>query len=131
MIGNTDWQLENLQNLVLLKINDPHQPEPYPIPYDFDFTGLVDAHYAIPAPVLELSSIRERKYWGRCYSEEELRETFAYFLDKKDEIYALFLNNELLNKNSQNWCRSYLDSFYAIAGNERTWKRNFMENCRQ
>lgn len=131
MIGNTDWQLAGMQNLILLKVNDPNHPDPFPIPYDFDYTGMVDAPYAIPAPVLELSSIRERKYKGRCYSMEELEETFAYFMEKKDEIYSAFLDNELLNKVSQTWCRSYLDSFYAIAGNERTWKRNFMENCRQ
>jgi hypothetical protein len=130
MIGNTDWQMERLQNLVLFKINDPLQPKPYAVPYDFDFTGMVDAHYAIPAPVLELSNIRERKYWGKCYPEEEMRATVEYFLERKEDIYALYRDFGLFSKASAGWSANYLDSFFGILENEKAWKRHFIENCR-
>ena len=37
-----------------------------PIPYDFDFSGLVSAPYAGPPPELDIADIRQRLYRGYC-----------------------------------------------------------------
>ena len=37
-----------------------------PIPYDFDFSGLVDAPYATPPDVLKIANVRQRFYRGYC-----------------------------------------------------------------
>lgn len=50
--GNTDWQVADQQNLKLIKLLDFNEPAPYVVPYDFDYTGMVNATYAIPADVL-------------------------------------------------------------------------------
>ena len=42
------------------------------MPFDFDYAGLVDAHYAVTAKALNLPSVRERLYRGPCQSEAEL-----------------------------------------------------------
>ncbi len=47
MIGNTDWSVRALHNVVLLK-EDP-TALPIVVPYDFDWCGLVNAPYAVPA----------------------------------------------------------------------------------
>ena len=50
MIGNTDWAVPNYHNIRLIRsITDSTIP-PYPVPYDFDFTGLVNPPNASTAP---------------------------------------------------------------------------------
>ena len=48
MIGNTDWGLSNRHNVALVQCKMDGMALPVPVPYDFDFCGLVDAPYAIP-----------------------------------------------------------------------------------
>jgi hypothetical protein len=129
MIGNFDWQVSAQQNLKLIKLMDINEPAPYVIPYDFDYSGLVDASYAIPSDKLGIESVRERLYLGKCYTEDELEKAIAIFLDKKDEIFALYNNFPLLNKASLNHSINYLGSFYKIIENEKSWKYQFIKNC--
>lgn len=131
LMGNTDWQLPILQNLKLLKLNDFTETTPYVIPYDFDYTGMVNASYAIPSPILGIDNIRERLYWGKCYSEEELQKGIDTFLQKKDAIYALYNNFGLFNKANLKQSLNYLDSFYEIIENDKKWKHFFIDNCKK
>ncbi len=130
MMGNTDWQVARLHNLKLLKLNNITEATPYVIPYDFDYTGMVDATYAIPSPVLGIETLRERLYWGKCYSEGEVQDAIDRFLQKKEAIYDLYQNFELFDKTSFKGAIDYLDSFYNIIENDKKWKNNFIANCR-
>ena len=130
MIGNTDWDVANLQNVKLLRVNDIHQPEPYVIPYDFDYTGMVNAEYAIPAPVLGIETVRQRLYWGKCLPEEYPAKAVQLFIEKKNDIYALYENFSPFTPATRKECINYLDSFYKIIENEKRWKNIFMKQCR-
>ncbi len=131
MIGNTDWEVANLQNVKLLRINDITEPAPYVTPYDFDYTGMVNAEYAIPAPVLGIESVRERLYWGKCLPEAPVRKAVQQFLEKKDAIYDLYENFDLFTPATKKECLNYLDSFYKIISDEKRWKNIFMKQCRK
>lgn len=131
MMGNTDWQVPRLHNLKLLKLNEISETTPYVIPYDFDYTGMVDASYAIPAPVLGIESVRQRLYFGKCYTETDIKIAVDKFLNKKEAIYELYQNFELFNKNSTNSSVNYLDSFYKIIEEEKQWKHYFINNCKE
>ena len=130
MIGNTDWQVPRLQNLKLLKLNEIIETTPYVIPYDFDHTGMVNASYSIPSPILGIESLRERLYWGKCYSEAELQAAIDKFINKKEAIYNLYENFGLFNKSSLREATDYLDSFYKIIEDEKKWKYYFINKCR-
>ena len=130
MIGNTDWQVASRQNLKLLKINDFNEPAPYAIPYDFDYTGMVNASYAIPADMLGIENIRKRLYWGKCFPQEDLKVALEKFYDKKDDIYQLYQNFTFFDKASRNYSISYLNSFYKIIENEKQWNYYFIDKCR-
>lgn len=130
MIGNTDWQVANLQNIRLMKSKDVSDPEPYPIPYDFDYTGMVNASYAIPAEVLGIESVRQRLYWGKCYPQEDLVVAINRFYENKDAIYQLYQNFSLFDKGSFKSSINYLDSFYKIIENEKKWQHYFIDKCR-
>ena len=130
MIGNTDWQVAGLHNIKLLKIKEVTEPTPYVIPYDFDFTGMVNASYAIPQPDLGIINIRERLYWGKCFSEEDLTTAIKKFSQNKEAIYQLYRNFTLLDKATLNQSINYLNSFYRIIEDEKRWKHYFVDNCK-
>src|SRR5215467_3476055 len=54
-IGNTDFSISTLHNVELLGINSARAV--YPVPHDFDYSGAVNARYAIPAPQLSLPTV--------------------------------------------------------------------------
>ncbi len=49
MIGNTDWSVPNQHNVRILSQSNAERPNlGIIVPYDFDYTGLVNADYAVP-----------------------------------------------------------------------------------
>ena len=130
MIGNTDWQVARIHNLKLLKLNKITETAPYVIPYDFDYTGMVNASYAIPSPILGIETLRERLFWGKCYSEADLKTVIGIFMEKKEDIYDLYQSFELFDKNSLNQAVNYLDSFYKIIEDEKKWRYYFIDKCK-
>ena len=69
MIGSTDFSIYALHNVVLVQTQDRTL---YPVPYDFDMTGLVSPPYAIPDKRLPIGSVKERLYRGPCRTLEQL-----------------------------------------------------------
>jgi hypothetical protein len=97
LIGNTDWSIQYRQNIKL--INSVESGRPVAVPYDFDHAGIVRAPYANPAPELKLASVTDRRYRGYCVEETEVfQKTFSEFIAKKDLIYALYSDSDLLDE---------------------------------
>src|SRR5690606_36094724 len=65
MIGNTDWGLSNRHNVELVECQVDGVRLPVPVPYDFDFCGLVDAPYAIPHHSHRIQDVKERFFQWR------------------------------------------------------------------
>jgi hypothetical protein len=126
-IGNTDWAVSTLHNIKLF-VTDTLQPA-YAIPYDFDWSGVVDAFYAAPQPRFELTSVTQRLFRGFCRSREELQHEFDYFKMKKVEIYEIHENCEFLTKRQRKDILNYYDDFYDIIENEAMIKLEFMDKC--
>jgi hypothetical protein len=113
MIGNTDWSVPNQHNCkVLSGINFNSAGLGIIIPYDFDYSGLVDADYAVPYEGLGLKSVRERKYVGICRSEDVFINALREFTDKKEEFYKVINDFTLLSDKTKKGMIQYLDSFY-------------------
>lgn len=129
MIGNTDWGVPYLQNIVL--ITEDSLMAPVTVPYDFDHAGIVDASYAAPAPELELPSIRDRLYRGFCEKDiSTFKKTFDLFNTLKDDIYNLYSGCTLLNSKYQKFVKNYLDDFYKTINNNRSSEIEFTKPCR-
>ncbi len=69
LIGNTDWSLIRepddsacCHNADLMEFAG----ELYPIPYDFDYSGVVNASYAKPDSNLKIKRVTQRLYRGYC-----------------------------------------------------------------
>ncbi len=127
MVGNTDWAVTTLHNVRLFDIY-PEQP-PYIIPYDFDWTGAVNAHYAVPLPHLGSQSVVERIYKGQCRPFEEFLELAELFNTKQQEIIALYDTFDLLPKRERRQSIRYINDFYKIINSERMINTEILGSC--
>jgi hypothetical protein len=130
MIGNTDWSVPGDHNIKLIQVRDSTNSMPYAIPYDFDYSGLVNAEYAVPDEQLGTTSVRERVYRGFPRTQEEIQEASQVFLSKKQEIYDLIRNFPQLDKRDKDDMIKFLDEFYQVVSDPRRANREFIENAR-
>lgn len=134
LIGNTDFSViagpkddTCCHNAVLFGL---HGQAPYtPIPYDFDFSGLVDAPYAGPNPKFKIRSVRTRLYRGRCSNNEYLPDTLQYFRDKQGEIMSLVDELDSLSDRDRREVTEYLDDFFEIISDPKQADRRITSRC--
>jgi hypothetical protein len=129
LIGNTDWSVDVSHNIELIFIQN--QTTPFAIPFDFDWSGIVDASYAVPAEVLSITNVKQRLFRGYERSIEEYEPVIKLFNDKKQEIYNLYKNCEWLTEKTKKSTINYLDDFYEIINNPKLVEREFIKNCRK
>ncbi len=128
LIGNTDWSVQYLQNIKLLKSDS--FPGLITVPYDFDHSGIVNAPYAHPAEELLMRSVQERRYRGYCIKDMKLFERpIALFNRIKSEIYNLYTKNDLLDEKYIKSITKYLDEFYSTINNPKSWQKDFAYPC--
>ncbi|MGB3798470.1 MAG: hypothetical protein WA952_01575 [Lewinella sp.] len=84
MILNTDWNVFNLHNVECLRSRQDDRL--IPVAYDFDYSGLVEAHYAVPREDLQMESIYEPRFLGRHVTQEELAAVAKRFLEHRDSL---------------------------------------------
>jgi len=130
MIGNTDWSVLIQHNVLLLLPNYPaRRDRAIIVPYDFDFSGLVNANYSAPYPSLKIKSVRERLYLGICRTEEEYVAALKEFLSLKDDFYKLINEFPYLEEKSRREMISYLDGFFAGIDSRNTLAKMLMLQC--
>ncbi len=130
MIGNTDWAVPKPHNIQLIFERKDDSQLPYPVPYDFDYCGLVDAGYAIPSEVIGTESVTERVYRGFPRTMEELQESLDVFRQNKDKIFSLVAGFEPLNDKYKKQVKNYLEEFFKMIENKNEVKRIFIDNAR-
>jgi len=132
MIGNTDWAVPVNHNIRLIYPKADSTASPFAIAYDFDFSGLVNADYAAPAPQLtEIETVRQRLYRGFPRTMAELQAVFTIFKEQKDKIYSTVNNFNLLSGANRKDIIDYLDEFYRTINNERDVQSVFIDNARR
>ncbi len=131
MIGNTDWSVPGLHNLKLIKVQDLQEPDPYAIPYDFDYSGIVNASYATPSDKLSIESVTERLYWGYCPSQEDLRYAIEAFQKNEQQLLDLFQNDPYITDRTKKESVAYLKQFFEIINNPARVKKEILGTCRK
>jgi hypothetical protein len=129
MIGNTDWSVL-YHNIKLIHSKRDSLSRPYPIPYDFDFSGFVNTNYSTPDQSLGIENVRQRLYRGFPRTMEELNDVLDIFNKQKENIYAAINNFSLFTKTSKKEMTSYLDEFYKTINNPSSIKSAFITNAR-
>ncbi len=110
MIGNSDWSITMSRNVDMLKCKN--EEKFYIIPYDFDFSGLVNASYALPNSDFQQKSIRDRVFMGFYKDVNELKPFCSFFLSKKEEVLDFVKDFKELPSFSRRDIKEFLESFY-------------------
>lgn len=134
LIGNTDWSSiapekneDCCHNIIPFKKRDGSI---IPVPYDFDMTGVVNPPYGVVNPKLKIKTVRQRLYRGFCQNNEILQATIKNFMDKRNEIYALYENQSGLSKEMSKHSIKYYDDFYDVIQSEERLKWAVHYKCR-
>lgn len=111
MIGNYDWDLKMLRNVKLVQTATSNLP--VLVPYDFDYTGLVDASYARPISSAGMKSLTDRIYRGENTNPVVLRETIALFKAKQATLLEQINSFALLDRRVRKEMAEYLNAFFV------------------
>ncbi|HET9813037.1 MAG TPA: hypothetical protein VFP57_05195 [Sphingomicrobium sp.] len=129
MIANLDWSMRAgpegegcCHNGRLLAL--PRAPGgPYvPVPYDFDFSGLVDAPYATPPEAIHVTSVRQRNYRGYCAHDALARAVAANLVQRQAELLGVFSAVPGLDARTQARSVNYLGEFFSDAASGRMFR---------
>lgn len=130
LIGNNDWSVWKRHNIAIFQ----RQEDPKPlvaVPYDYDFSGAVNAPYAVPPPQLNLQSVRQRVYRGFCQPDTiYLTTALMRFRNAKDSIYAAVRSVPDLPERDAKDILQYFDQFYQVLSNPGMVNREFVRGCR-
>ncbi|MDG2342930.1 MAG: hypothetical protein P8L24_07735 [Cytophagales bacterium] len=128
MIGNTDWSMAYQHNTEMFF----NGKKLIAIPYDFDHSGLVNAYYAKPNPMLKISSVTERVYRGLCKRDPEIFASMReLYISKEENIYSrLNVYKDNFNEKEYNRLTKYIKSFFDILKSESEFKDKILSKCR-
>jgi len=107
-IANTDWSMPYLHNIDLYRTGDSL----WAVPYDFDWSGVVDAAYARPDRRLPIHSVRQRIFRGICESELAFASSLAQFQALRDSLPAVYHAVPGLEPRNAERTLRYYDEFY-------------------
>jgi hypothetical protein len=125
MVGNTDWSLPYLHNVRVFSREGRYVP----VPYDFDWSGIVDAPYARPDYRLGIKSVRDRLWRGPCYPPEVLERTMGRLAAAKDSVYSLYRGHAGLDPKILKESLEYYDEFFKLAADPKAWNRELRVSC--
>jgi hypothetical protein len=118
MISNYDWSMragprgqECCHNSRLL--NPGAGKQLLPVPYDFDFSGLVDAPYAGPPEGIPIDNLRQRNYRGYCAHMAQARAFAAQLSPRRAEFLGLFATIPGLEPREQSKAAGFIQGFFA------------------
>ena len=128
LIGNKDWFVTSRHNIIIMQPADSTLP-PYAVPYDFDFSGFVDAPYTNPAQGPENPLVDRRVFKGLCYTEEEFREVFDFYRELRPVFKSIIRDQKLISPASRRHILDYMSQFYGIINTRDLIKQEFLGHC--
>lgn len=102
-----------------------------PVPYDFDFSGLVDAPYATPPEGLRVSGPYQRYWRGHCRANALVPAAATAMLAKRDAFAAVIAGEARLTEGSQRLMQRFLDGSFAMLSDQATLMREVNAHCRR
>jgi len=83
-----------------------------PVPYDFDWSGLVDAPYAGPPEGIDIANLRQRDYRGYCAHQAQARAFAAEIAPRRAEFLGVFATIPGLEPKEQAKAASFVQGFF-------------------
>lgn len=109
MIGNSDYGTRMIRNMKLLKGNDGMFTA---VPYDFDYSGLVNASYATGMPHFQETKVTDRTLIWDYDTAPDFSEAAEYFTNLKDTLLNQVTDFDYLADASKHEITKYLKGFF-------------------
>jgi hypothetical protein len=125
MISNLDWAMtagpagaDCCHNARLLNAGGATDASTglIPVPYDFDYAGLVNAPYAVPPEGIHVANVKVRRYRGFCAHNEEAKVFLAQISTRRDSLMSILNQTPQLEDRTLRNAASYLSDFFDEAG---------------
>ena len=133
MIGNLDWSMRAgpagegcCHNSRLLTGQGAFL---VPVAYDFDYSGLVDAPYAMPPEGFSINSVRTRVYQGYCRHNQQALAAAAEFRTKRAAIEGVYAQIPGLSDRTRGKALSYLSGFFDQIATDETVRSKILKGC--
>lgn len=135
MIGNLDWALnagpagEPCCHNVKLFAPAGATAGLIAVPYDFDYSGLVNAPYAVPPAQVRVRNVRTRRYRGFCSHNQEAQAAAAEFLAARPRIIAALNAVPEMDDGPRRSATAFLERFFAEIATPQDVERNLLRSC--
>ena len=134
MIGNLDWSMRAgpegegcCHNSRLL--SRPGSAALAPVTYDFDYSGMVGAPYALPPEQIPVRSVKTRYYQGYCRHNAQALAAAAEFRSKRAAIEGVFAEVPGLDPRTRTRAVNYLAGFFAEIATDDGVRSKILKNC--
>ena len=136
MISNVDFELLSgpeedkcCHNARL--IGDESGQNVVSVPYDFDSSGFVDAHYAVPNDFLGIRSVTQRLYRGYCTHNDTLEQARQLYLAKEADLMGLISSESRLTERTAKTANKFIGQFFETLKDEKAYQKNIIGKCRK
>jgi hypothetical protein len=136
MIANHDWSMragpkgdECCHNAKMISPARGVSAGAIPIPYDFDFSGMINAPYATPPDQLKISSVRERQYRGYCMHSGEAYAVAVQMRASKPRLLAALASTPGLEAKTIARATQFLEPFFADIASNDAVKAKVLRTC--
>lgn len=121
MIGNLDWSMTAGPPGDLCCHNNRaiaakgQSAGLVPVPYDFDYSGLVNAPYAVPPAIYRLANVRQRRFRGFCRHNAAIAPVAGAILAKREALLTELAAVPMLEPQTARRAAAYLEEWFASA----------------
>ena len=134
LIANLDWAMQAgpagdncCHNSRLISATGA--PPYATVPYDFDYSGLVDAPYAVPPEGINVGSVKSRRYRGFCRHNGEALRAAAAIYAQRPALLAVFDQMPQLSAGARRKAASFLDRGLADISSDAAVSANLLKTC--
>ncbi|MEO5611751.1 MAG: hypothetical protein ABIT68_03135 [Sphingomicrobium sp.] len=99
------------------------------VPYDFDFSGMVNAPYASPPEGIPVANVRERRYRGYCFTNAEALVEAARMRAMRGPIIAVLDTIPGLDPRAAAGAKAYLERSFADIATDADVTRKLFKTC--
>lgn len=129
MIGNVDWSDVYFHNAGVIETEDSRH---LTVPYDFDFSGVVNTRYATVPPQLRdrVTRVRNRLFRGFCRPELTQTAMSMVFNLKRDQIEQLYRTFPYYEDSGQaEDALDYYEGFWSVIDNPGKFNDEILHGC--
>jgi hypothetical protein len=134
MIANHDWSMRApsvgkacCHNAEMLGSLTPGGA--IPVPYDFDYSGMVGAPYAVPPEQLRISNVKQRFYRGYCVHNAQAMAVAQQFRAAQPQMLGVLAQTPGLEPRTIQRATSFLNGFFSDIATDQDVSAKVLKRC--